>query len=132
MKMGISFNRRWSWYFILYLIFCVVIGANAYRNGLPAELSIIPYYDTIAHFFLIGWLGFLAHKAINEHSLAIKNFSIALGPMVIAFLSIMDESCQTLSPHRTFSLLDLAMNLSGILFFYIVNKFLNYRKSLVE
>lgn len=130
--MQVSFNKRWTWYFILYMFFCVSIAVNAYRNGLPSELSIIPYYDTIAHFFLIGWLGFLAHKAVNEHSLTVKNFSIALGPIVIAFLSIMDESCQTLSPNRTFSLLDLSMNLSGILFFYIVNQYLNYRKSLTE
>lgn len=130
--MEISFNKRWTWYFILYLFFCAVIAVNAYRNGLPAELSVIPYYDTMAHFLLIGWLGFLAHKAVNEHSLTVKNFSIALGPLVIAFLSIMDESCQTLSPNRTFSLLDLSMNLSGILFFYIVNQYRNYRKSPTE
>lgn len=96
--------------FALYTVGIGVILFLAYSNGIPKQISIIPYYDLIGHFFLYGIWGYLAHRALNR----IERFGMPIGPAIIAFITIAEELLQQLSENRTSSLSDLLFSLAGV------------------
>lgn len=113
-------HRQWLF---LYILFLVIISSAAYSYGLPKWLDIIPYYDTIGHFVLMGILGILT-LLVLQRSIRIRfDINVALAPIAISFISMADEFFQKLSPHRTFSYIDMAANLIGIWTFYFVYRF---------
>lgn len=117
---------RLQW-LIAYIGFLSLVSISAYSYGLPRWLDIIPFYDTIGHFVLMGILGILT-LLVLKRTIRIKlDISVALAPIVISLISIADEYLQKLSPHRTFSYLDMAANLIGIWAFYFIYRF--YAKS---
>lgn len=103
------------------ILFVLAVGFTAATNNLPESVHTLydfPYGDKLIHFLLIGGANGAVillfsnrWKMTTSLTAGICTFSLALATM--------DEFAQKLFSHRTFSLLDLFANYSGILFFGI-------------
>lgn len=124
-----SSNKGWVFAFWFYFGILMTISASAYLRILPVKSSVIPFYDTIGHFVLIGLAAFFGHLALNKRRINCLNLSLPLAPSLAALCSIVDELLQRLSPYRTFDLTDLAADFVGILFFYWLAERWNINKS---
>jgi hypothetical protein len=86
----------------------------------------LPWYDKIGHFYLLGMLAYLAHRATKRFSLEIvvSKTPISLPPaaLFVTLIVIIEEFLQALSPYRTFSLVDLGFGFAGIFFFLWLDK----------
>jgi len=114
-------ERIWKIMLFVYCCGLALISGLAYADELPAWLFQIPYYDKVAHFFLLGTLSLLTHKVLRRNVL-IFGILISLAPILISCYSIGDEFFQKVSPFRTFDVFDILANLVGIWFFYALYK----------
>ncbi len=97
------------------VIFIISLTATL-KPGLFSIVNHIPYGDTAAHFFLFGFLGWSI--AINFRRYG--PFYIGFGLMLTACYAVVDEFMQLAFSSRTFSILDLVADLSGIFVFSVV------------
>ena len=61
-----SWSCRWVIVCAVYLLVLAIIVALAYLRLIPTELGLIPMYDTIGHFVLMGSAAYLAHRALKR------------------------------------------------------------------
>ncbi|BAY81363.1 hypothetical protein NIES267_08390 [Calothrix parasitica NIES-267] len=113
-------NRPWLIAFWFYVGICVSISISAYLKMIPNEIERFPYYDTILHFLLMGFSAFLGHLAFNKRKINILNIPLPLVPIIISIVVLIEECLQMLSPHRSFDLVDLAADFSGIVLFTLL------------
>ncbi|WP_010680998.1 DUF817 family protein [Acetivibrio cellulolyticus] len=113
-----NFQKNWIYAFIGYFVVLLVIIVSAYMKIIPTKIAVIPFYDTIGHFILLGVTSYLLHKALGRKVIKNFNCSIPIGPVFVSIFVICEENLQRFSPNRTYDIVDLAANLSGILFFY--------------
>jgi hypothetical protein len=93
----------------------VAIAAGAYAGVLPTRIAIIPHYDTIMHFVLVGMFGFFLDGALAHRPIVGVPFLPRLGPGIALSLAATEEYLQRLSPRRSSSWGDFAANALGIL-----------------
>jgi VanZ family protein len=118
-------HRFWIIGFWLYLGILMTIIISAYLKILPVKSSTIPFYDTVGHFILIGIAAFLCHLALKKRRISYLNLSLPLASILVIILTVIEECLQTLSPYRTFDLIDLASDFCGIvLFTWLAEKFI--------
>lgn len=116
-------QRAWIIIAILYLMLILAIMLVADFGKLPdAQLSKIPNYDIIGHFFLYGIASFVCHRATNRRMMMVFKYPIPFGPFLFTLVTIAEEVLQHILPHRTFSLLDLGASLLGIVLFYKIGE----------
>ncbi|MEL7039566.1 MAG: hypothetical protein AAFO04_28740 [Cyanobacteria bacterium J06592_8] len=116
-------QRGWVLISILYLTLILAIMLVADFGKLPeAQLTQIPNYDLIGHFFLYGIAAFVCHRGMNRRMMMIVNIPVPFGPFLFTLVTIAEEMLQQILPHRTFSLLDLGASLLGIILFYILGE----------
>jgi uncharacterized membrane protein YoaT (DUF817 family) len=108
----------WRIAFAAYFVALAGIITGAYLGGLPDIIRNVPYADAFIHFFAVGGAGYLAHRALGRRRFVLRGANLPLGPVVIAGLAVAEECLQALAPTRTFSLLDMGANVSGVLFLY--------------
>lgn len=99
---------------IIYTATLIFIGWSAYTDNLPAYLDAIPYYDTAGHFIIYGVATYLGQRIFQRSFLKLGWLQIPLFPLGFALLTVIEEGLQSLSPVRTFSLLDLVMSIAGL------------------
>ena len=109
-------STNWLLIFLAYIAFIALILFHAYRGSLPLFVN-LPFYDKIGHFYLLGMLAYLAHRATNRYMVEIAGIFLPPAALIVTLLVILEELLQALSPNRTFSLLDLGAGFAGILFF---------------
>lgn len=95
------------------------IAGLAYAGKLPSGITVVPYYDTITHFVLVGMWGFfldgsLAHRAVVK-ALEGVPFVPRLGTAMALAVATTEEVAQRLSPVRSSSWSDWVANTTGIL-----------------
>ena len=122
-------NKGWVFAFWFYFGILAAISISAYLQILPVKSSVIPFYDTIGHFVLVGLAAFFGHLALNKRRINFLKISLPLAPILVVVCSIIDELLQRLSPHRSFDLTDLAADFVGILFFYWLAERWNIKSS---
>lgn len=110
-------RRLWVAVFTCYLVVIATISASAYLRLIPGYIFTIPFYDTGMHFFLLGGASYLCHRALGGRRVAIASLLVPLGPLVVGAVSVTDECVQALVPWRSFSGLDMAANLAGVVLF---------------
>ncbi len=104
-------HRRW-WYFAVWLGVVVAIIAMADTGHLRWITDILKKYpnsDKVAHFCLIGVLGFLFNHALGLRKLG----PVMLGSLIIAIGMTAEEVSQRWIPGRNFDFGDMAANLAG-------------------
>lgn len=77
-------------------------------------LKYIPYGDKVGHFFLFGVL------ALTFVSAMPGSRSPLYGALLAAIIVVTEEVIQVYAPTRSFSLLDMAASLSGVVVFAVV------------
>lgn len=105
--------RFWKIAFACYLLMIGMISAGAYLRLLPPIIHVIPYFDKLAHFLLLGGASYLSHRALSGRR--ITRYTLPLGPWAVGLVSVCDEFIQGLVPWREFSFLDMACNVLGVL-----------------
>jgi VanZ family protein len=117
-------QTQWIVTLVFYIAFLALVSFTAYMGALPPALEAIPFYDTIGHFFLIGFASFLTHRAFRRRTITLGTLTIPIGPLVIAVLTSTDEMLQGFSPVRTLSAVDLSADFLGILAFQSFDRWL--------
>lgn len=112
-------RNRWVVIFWVYIAILGSISLSAYLGLLPRNsgLLALPHADHVIHFLLLGGASFLSHRALGGRWLRFRRVGLPLGPLIVGLASITDECFQSLSPVRTFDLLDMASNVSGVIVF---------------
>lgn len=88
----------------------IVITWMAYLHILPTDLLRLPYTDKVLHFTLFGLVAFFGELWLDGRRWGRLPVSVVL-PFSLAAA---EELAQTLSPHRTADLGDLACDLAGM------------------
>lgn len=112
-------RRRWIAAFWGYIAVLATISLAAYLRLLPRETGplSLPHVDTVLHFMFLGGASYLSHRALGGRRDQVGRFAVPIGPFIVALVSVADECFQAFVPVRTFSLLDMAANLSGVVTF---------------
>lgn len=80
-----------------------------------SKLQVIPFYDKILHFLLLGGMTYLFNSAFDCPKIRIGNFAILLWTLVIGIGITAEEISQIYIPYRNFEIPDLICNYAGIL-----------------
>lgn len=100
--------------YIVFLIAVVVSATNHWYDDAFAMVKEFPG-DKALHFLLVGLLAFLVNLSLQAKLIHWKKFWIPLGTLSLLVLATVEEFSQVFFVHRTFDLLDLVCNVSGIL-----------------
>ena len=110
----------------LYILFFVVwmvllaVGSLLPPTSFPSWVDLGGNRDKVAHFIAYFFTAFLFYVAFRDR---FKQTDIYA--MLFAFdYGLTLEFVQQFVPHRVFSFLDLAANLSGVLFFFVLYRIL--------
>lgn len=106
----------------------IIATIAAYLGRIPTEIRMIPYYDTIGHFVLFGVLACALDRVFRERML----LGVPCAAWCVGVYAIMDESLQSLSSIRTFSLGDLAAGLIGVSTMTTLGRYLRLSKRIRE
>jgi VanZ family protein len=101
----------------------IVITWMAYLHILPTTLLRFPHSDKVLHFTLFGLVAFFAELWLEDRRWARLPVAIVL-PLSLAAT---EELAQTLSPHRTADLGDLACDLAGMSIAWLLARRLSSR-----
>ncbi len=108
-----SVNRQRQLWAILYGCAFFVTLVLAYMGKLPSALT---GNDKLGHVVLYAIATFLGHRALGGRRWrrSLNGWYIPLFPALFGLFTIVEESCQSLSPNRTFDLGDLVASFLGI------------------
>lgn len=113
-----------------FLLAMIVYAAN--QGTLPKYLSFyreIPGGDALGHFILMGIFSFLATIISLKQRLTLARILIPVGPVLVFLIVLAEEISQIFIATRTFSLIDLAADLLGIITFAWLGLRFNKRSS---
>jgi hypothetical protein len=111
-------NRVWVLVSAGYFAFLFFLMVSADMGKLPiAALQRTPD-DKGAHFILYGIASLLSHRVLGRRMMALGNYPIPLGPFLLGAITIFEEMLQSIFPHCSTSMEDLAASLFGIVLFY--------------
>ena len=101
---------------LLYFILIFVIIYLADKGGLNTDYlrDILPFFDKIAHFFLMGMAAFMLNLCLNCKQLQWQQFNFLLGSVIVLVFVTLEEFSQLYFPHRSFDLWDLTADFIGI------------------
>ena len=105
---------KWKLSLILYSLFLLVVFIAAYLELVPTEIKLVPFYDSVGHFVFYGIWGYLFAKVFSR-KINIRIFVFPLGILLIICIAVLEESLQSLSTIRAFSIFDLGWGIIGIL-----------------
>ncbi len=109
--------KRWI-PFALWLLFVGAIIFCADRSLARPLFDFVAHHsgsDKLGHLFLIGTLAFTLNYALRARTVPLKCCRVQLGGLIVAVAMTLEECSQIWIPSRTFDLLDLAANYTGIL-----------------
>ena len=103
----------------LFVLLLIVAPANL---GIGREyygwwIESFPGNDILGHFFLMGALSFMVNYALSDRRFQLSGLRLQLGSVGVAVFVAAEEFSQLFMAARTFSLVDLAADMTGIAFF---------------
>ena len=104
----------------------VIYLANTGQKSVFFDLvAAIPYGDKLGHFFLFGLLTLFINLAFKFKATVIGGFKIHWAALIVFTFVVLEEFSQYFIATRTFDLVDLLADLSGLVFFCILSTFLS-------
>ncbi|MCF7519017.1 VanZ family protein [Pseudoalteromonas sp. L21] len=104
----------------------VIYLANTGQKSVFFDLvAAIPYGDKLGHFLLFGLLTLFINLAFKFKASVIGGFKIYWAALIVFTFVVLEEFSQYFIATRTFDLVDLLADLSGIVFFCILSTFLS-------
>ena len=111
------FSKKWAIACSCYLAVLLAIILFADLGMLPVrELSKIPHYDTIGHFFLYGIASYLSHRALAKRAIGIIGYPLPLGPTIFSIFTVLEELLQHHSDMRARGVVPLAATFPELAF----------------
>lgn len=130
----LSLNKKThKYYYLRYLlsltITLVVVYLLVFRVPTEDEAKFLNflYSDKLIHFLIFGFLLFVWFLSPFLFKIQNEKRLILLTVLVFVF-SVILEFLQLLTLHRTFDVLDIAANLTGVVVSYFVHKYLKIYK----
>jgi hypothetical protein len=107
-----------------------VVSALAYVNALNfIDLGEnFPWSDKMSHFVFVGGVAFWIDRGWDDPRVSIGRLSVPMALLLPLVVASLDESLQSLSPHRTAEILDWLSNVAGILTFWLLARTLWARR----
>ncbi len=103
--------------FVVFIVGVVILADTGNGAWLFWLIELVPGGDKTGHFVLVGTLALLVNLSLKARRVTIGRWKVLLGSAVIAAVFTVEEFSQIGFEARGFSLLDLAMNYTGILVF---------------
>jgi len=102
---------------LVYIVFLVAVVVSANNDWYAYAFAQVKQItgDKLLHFLLVGLLAFLINLSLQAKLIHWKKFWLPLGTLALLVLATAEEFSQMFLVHRTFDLLDLVCNISGIL-----------------
>jgi polysaccharide biosynthesis protein VpsQ len=100
--------------FAAFIAAIVVLAGSGYRASMFGFVDVIPYGDKLGHLGLMGTLSLLVSWSLYPRTLRLGRASLPLGVLLVLLVTTLEECSQRWFPARSFSLLDLACNVVGI------------------
>ena len=93
----------------------ILIGANSgyLHQWIPDALT-NTWWDKAGHVFFTGLLAVLANEALRYRFFKFGEIKILVGTLIVVFLITIEEFLQQFLPTRSFEMLDLIADYSGI------------------
>lgn len=113
--------RSFAVLLVAYLVVLAGIDLAAYLSVIPTKLHMIPLYDTVGHFVLLGLAGFLLHRALGRRAWRVLGIPLPVGPMLVVLGAAAEETLQVLSPVREACLSDFLADVVGIALFCAID-----------
>ncbi len=108
----------------------VIYLANTGQSSLFFQLvRAIPYGDKLGHLFLFGFLTLGLNVALKYKMFNLKQRGIYCGSTIVGIVVLLEELSQYFLPSRTFDVIDLGADITGILLFSIISYILSRRIS---
>lgn len=125
--------KRLRWLPILFGLFVLLVVISADQGwgySFFALIYRIPYADKVGHFFLMGFLSFLASLAFPGSRLGNARFPIRplKSSLILLVLVGLEEISQNFFPNRTPDLMDYLASLAGILLFGELGAFIHQKR----
>ncbi len=114
----------WRWFLWIQVAIVFLVSQMAYMNYLPWHLIRWQHADKISHFVLFGAVVFWLNVWLDGKLVRLFGLALPLAIVLPFSFAIVEEGIQGLAPNRTASYEDLAADLSGMLFFWIISHFL--------
>ena len=109
--------------YFIFIVWIIIIADTGISNDILALSKTLSYGDKIGHFLLMGNLALLTNLSLNHRMVNLAKITLPLGSILIFMLVLAEEFSQIFISRRTFDLLDLAADFSGITFFSFVGVF---------
>ena len=77
----------------------------------------LPYGDKISHFVLMGFFSFLTNLALTAKTVRVLRVNFLLGTLIVLTVVTVEEFSQKFIRGRSFDLVDLVADFSGIILF---------------
>ena len=116
--------RHFAVALVAYLALLAGVDLLAYESSIPGLVTVIPMYDTIGHFALIGLAGLLLHRALGRRVARVAGIPLPVGPLLVVLGAAAEEALQLLSPVREACLSDFFADVAGIALFYALDALL--------
>lgn len=79
-----------------------------------------PGTDKLGHFCLFGGLAWLLNRSLKFRTIQLGSYAIQLGAVLVLGFAVGEEITQRFFPSRTFDLVDLMADISGVAFFSLL------------
>lgn len=103
--------------YFLALATIVVLADVRATQPLFAPIRALPSGDKIGHFFLMGGFSFVANLALQARKVGLRRAHFLLGSAMVMAVVTCEEFSQIFIRGRTFDLVDLAVDATGIWLF---------------
>ena len=102
------------------LAWIIVVANSGETNFILRSVDAIPNGDKVGHFFVMGFLAYLANLLMGCKSFKAMGINMLTGTVIVSLFVLLEEITQLFIRTRTFSFLDLLSDLLGIIAFSIL------------
>lgn len=116
-----------KWLAILYTLFLVLLVFLADQGRYQFLFRFVrdtPYGDKAGHFLLMGLFSLIINLALACKRIRWGRFSILTGSLAVIIVVTLEEFSQRFVRYRTFDLVDLAFDYTGIFLFGLLATYL--------
>lgn len=120
-----------KWLAIIYTLFLVAVVFLADRQQGQFLFRLVretPYGDKAGHFLLMGLFALLINLALSCRRVRLWRFRPLLGSLLVVTIVTLEEFSQRYVRYRTFDLIDLAFDYTGIFLFGLLARTLTRRR----
>ena len=113
-------DMKLKWLAVIYVLFLVLLVFLADQKQYQFLFRFVrqtPYGDKVGHFVLMGLFSLILNLALSCGKIRLGAFSLLAGSMVVAVIVTLEELSQIFVRYRTFDLVDLIFDYTGIFLF---------------